>query len=39
MTTTVAMGRRLTLLLAGVLVAAAMASAAALHAPEAPGAK
>lgn len=38
-TTTVAMGRRLTLLLAGVLVAAAMASAAALHAPEAAGAK
>jgi trypsin len=33
------MGRRRTLLLARVLVAAAMASAAALHAPEAAGAK
>jgi secreted trypsin-like serine protease len=39
MTTRVAMGRRLTLLLAGVLAAAAMASAAALHAPKAAGAE
>jgi secreted trypsin-like serine protease len=39
MTTRAAMGRRLTLLLAGVLVAAAMASAAAPHAREATGAE